>query len=161
MQKEKSVSNIGRTALALACGPISVVKLAIVLPMLLVYHSTIAAKADSCPGIGDEIATDRPDVTNSSVVVPAGSLQIENGINVSARGGDRFVDGTNTRLRAGIANCLEFLVDVPTYFASVHGPGNSGLSDVAPALKWQISQSPEKSISPRCLVWHCRPDRSA
>jgi hypothetical protein len=44
--------------------------------------------------------------------VPAGSLQIENGINVSARGGDRFVDGTNTRLRAGIANCLEFLVDV-------------------------------------------------
>jgi hypothetical protein len=70
MQKEKSVSNIGRTALALACGPISVGKLAIVLPMLLVYHSTIAAKADSCPGIGDEIATDRPDVTNSSVVVP-------------------------------------------------------------------------------------------
>ena len=144
MQKEKSVSNIGRTALALACGPISVGKLAIVLLMLFVYHSTIAAKAESCPGIGDEIATDRPDVTNSSVVVPAGSLQIENGINVSARGGDRFVDGTNTRLRAGIANCLEFLVDLPTYLASVHGPGNSGLSDVAPALKWQISPVPGK-----------------
>jgi hypothetical protein len=161
MQKEKSVSNIGRAPLALACGPISVGKLAIVLPMLLVYHSTITAKADSCPGIGEEIATDRPDVTNSSVVVPAGSLQIENGVNVSARGGDRFVDGTNTRLRAGIANCLEFLVDVPTYFASVQGPGNSGLSDVAPALKWQISPIPGKSISPRCLVWHCRLERSA
>jgi hypothetical protein len=144
MQKEKSVSNGVRTALALACGPISIGKLAIVLPMLLVYHSTIAAKADSCPGIGDGIATDRPDVTNSSVVVPAGSLQIENGINVSARDGDRFLDGTNTRLRAGIANCLEFLVDAPTYFASVHGPGNSGLSDVAPALKWQISPVPGK-----------------
>ena len=144
MQKEKSVSNIVLTGLELACGPISVGKLAIVLPMLLVYHGTIAAKADSCPGIGDEIATDRPDVTNSSVVVPAGSLQIENGINVSARGGDRFVDGTNTRLRAGIANCLEFLVDVPTYFAKVRGRGNSGLSDVAPALKWQISPVPGK-----------------
>jgi hypothetical protein len=136
MQKEKSVSNIVRTGLELACGPISIGRLAIVLPMLLVYHSTIAAKADSCPVIGDEIATDRPDVTNSSVVVPAGSLQIENGVNISARDGSRFLDGTNTRLRAGIANCLEFLVDVPTYFASVHGPGKSGLSDVAPALKW-------------------------
>ena len=144
MQKEKSVSNIVLTGLELACGPISIGRLAIVLPMLLVYHSTIAAKADSCPVIRDEIATDRPDVTNSSVVVPAGNLQIENGINVSARGGDRFVDGTNTRLRAGIANCLEFLVDVPTYFASAHGPGNSGLSDVAPALKWQISPVPGK-----------------
>ena len=144
MQKEKSVSNIGRTGLELACGPISIGKLAIVLLMLLVYHSAIAAKADSCPGIGDEIATDRPDVTNSSVVVPAGSLQIENGINVSARDSDRFLDGTNTRLRAGIANCLEFLVDMPTYSASVHGSKNSGLSDVTPALKWQISPVPGK-----------------
>ncbi len=144
MQKEKSVSNGVRAVLALACGPISIGKLAIVLPMLLVYHSTIAAKADSCPGIGDEIATDRPDVTNSSVVVPTGSLQIENGMNFSARDRDRFVDGTNTRLRAGIANCLEFLVDLPTYLASVHGPGNSGLSDVTPALKWQISPVPGK-----------------
>ncbi len=49
--------------------------------------STIAAKADSCPSSKDEISTDRPDVTNSSVVVPAGSLQIENGINFSARDG--------------------------------------------------------------------------
>jgi len=144
MQKEKSVSNIGRTGLEFACGFISVGKLAIVLPMLLVYHGTIAAKADSCPVIGDEIATDRPDVTNSSVVVPAGSLQIENGINFSARDSDRFLDGTNTRLRAGIANCFEFLVDVPTYFANVRGPGNSGLSNVAPALKWQISPIPGK-----------------
>jgi hypothetical protein len=143
MQKVKSVSNVGRTALALARRPLSVGKLATVLPMLIVYQSTIAAKADSCPVIRDEIATDRPDVTNSSVVVPAGSLQIENGVNVSARGGDRLVDGTNTRLRAGIANCLEFLVDVPTYFAGVNGSGNSGLSDVTPALKWQISQVPQ------------------
>jgi hypothetical protein len=144
MQKEKSVSNIGRTGLELACGPIAIGKLAIVLPMLLVYHSTIAAKADSCPVVGGAIATDRPDVTNSSVVVPAGSLQIENGINFSARDSDRFLDGTNTRLRTGIANCLEFLVDVPTYFANIRGPGNSGLSDVTPALKWQISPVPGK-----------------
>jgi hypothetical protein len=144
MQREKSVSNIVRSALAFTCEPITIGKLAIVLLTLLIYHSTFTAEADSCPGIGDEIATDRPDVTNSSVVVPAGSLQIENGVNFSMRAGDRFVDGTNTRLRAGIANCLEFLVDAPTYFANVSSSGKSGFSDVAPALKWQISPIPGK-----------------
>jgi hypothetical protein len=143
MERE-SVSNIVRTVLAFTFGPISIEKFAIVLMMLFVYHSTIAAKADSCPGAGDEIATDRPDVTNSSIVVPAGSLQIESGVNFSLRAGDRFVDGTNTRLRAGFADCLEFLVDTPTYFANVRSAEKSGFSDVAPALKWQISPIPGK-----------------
>jgi hypothetical protein len=105
---------------------------------------TLREGFDSCPSIKDEIITDRPDVTNSSVVIPAGSLQIENGVNLSARDGDRVIDGTNTRLRFGIANCLEFLVDTPTYFANVGNPQNSGFSDVAPALKWQISPVPGK-----------------
>jgi hypothetical protein len=46
-----------------------------------------------------EIQTDRPDVTNSSVVVPTGSLQAENGINLTARRASRAIDGTNTRIR--------------------------------------------------------------
>src|ERR1700676_4013675 len=138
MRRTKSNSIIARTALACAC------KHAIVLLALLVCFSTITARADGCPSSKDEINTDRPDVTNSSLVVPAGSLQIENGVNFSARDGDRFVDGTNTRLRTGIANCLEFLVDTPTYFANVRSPQNSGFSDIAPALKWQISPVPGK-----------------
>jgi hypothetical protein len=126
------------------CGPMRIGKLTIVLLTLLICHSAVSAKADNCPSAKDEISTDRPDVTNSSLVVPAGSLQIENGINFSARDGSRFVDGTNTRLRLGIANCLEVLVDVPTYFANARSPENSGFSDVAPALKWQISPIPGK-----------------
>jgi hypothetical protein len=35
----------------------------------------------------DAIETDRPDTTNSAIVVPAGSLQNENGINVSRQNG--------------------------------------------------------------------------
>ena len=124
--------------------PLIIGKRATVLAMLLVLHSAISAKADGCPSIKDEIITDRPDVTNSSVVIPEGSLQIENGVNLSARDGDRSVDGTNTRLRFGIANCLEFLVDTPTYFANLSNPQNSGFSDAAPALKWQISPVPGK-----------------
>jgi len=99
-------------------------------------------RAESCPQPSDEIATDRPDVTNSSLVVPVGSLQNENGVNISARGGGQTLDGTNSRSRLGIAPCLELFIDLPTYFANVHGPGVSGFSDVSPAIKWQISPVP-------------------
>jgi Putative MetA-pathway of phenol degradation len=110
----------------------------------LIHLGLPAAAADDCPKASDEIATDRPDVTNSSIVVPVGSLQSENGINLSARNGARIVDGTNSRLRLGIAPCLEVLVDLPTYFAAVRGPASSGFSNVAPAVKWQISPLPGK-----------------
>jgi hypothetical protein len=102
----------------------------------------VEAQADTCPTAKDEIATDRPDVTNSSIVVPFGSLQSENGVNFSARDGGRTIDGTNTRWRLGVAPCLELLLDLPTYFANIRGPGKSGFSDVTPAVKWQISPIP-------------------
>jgi Putative MetA-pathway of phenol degradation len=103
-----------------------------------------AAAADGCPTSEDEIATDRPDVTNSSLVVPMGSLQSENGINLSGRDGATLLDATNTRLRLGVAHCLEVLVDVPTYFAVLDGEANSGWTNVTPAVKWQISPVPKK-----------------
>ena len=105
---------------------------------------TMQSHAQSCPTAKDEIATDRPDVTNSSLVVPTGSLQNENGVNFSIRDDGRGIDGTNSRWRLGVAPCLEVLVDLPTYFGSLQGPGSSGFSDVAPALKWQISPIPGK-----------------
>jgi len=105
---------------------------------------TVEAQAEGCPTAKDDIATDRPDVTNSSLVVPTGSLQNENGVNFSMREDGRTFDGTNSRWRLGVAPCLELLVDLPTYFANVQAPGNSGFSDVSPALKWQISPIPGK-----------------
>jgi hypothetical protein len=47
-----------------------------------------------------------------------------------------------TRWRLGIAPCLELLVDLPTYFATLRGPKSSGFSDAAPAIKWQVSPIP-------------------
>ena len=104
----------------------------------------VDARADTCPQATEEIATDRPDVTNSSIVVPVGSLQNENGINTSAQSGRQGVDGTNSRWRLGVAPCLEFLVDLPSYFVNVRGNTFSGFSNVAPAVKWQISPVPGK-----------------
>jgi hypothetical protein len=114
------------------------------LSALVAILAAVEARADTCPTARDEIATDRPDVTNSSLVVPMGSLQGENGVNVSVRDGGRTIDGTNTRWRLGVAPCLELLLDVPTYFANIRGPGDSGFSDVAPAIKWQVSPIPGK-----------------
>ncbi|WP_291712744.1 transporter [Bradyrhizobium sp.] len=114
------------------------------LSFVLLTLGTAGAWADSCPSQRDEIATDRPDLTNSSLVVPVGSFQSENGINFSARDGGRILDGTNTRWRLGIAPCLELLVDLPTYVSKLRAPGSSGFLDVAPAVKWQISPVPGK-----------------
>ncbi len=103
-----------------------------------------AVAEDACPQPGSEITTDRPDVTNSSLVVPKGSFQQENGINIAGRDGGQVFDGTNTRLRLGVANCFEFLVDVPTYFDALSGRGDTGFTNATPAVKWQISPVPGK-----------------
>jgi hypothetical protein len=113
------------------------------LPILTALDA-IEARAGSCPTATDELATDRPDVTNSSLVVPTGSLQNENGVNLTARDGGRTIDGTNTRWRLGVAPCLELLVDLPSYVGNVRAPGTSGFTDVAPAIKWQVSPIPGK-----------------
>jgi len=113
----------------------------LVTPFILIAP---AIAADACSGNQSDIATDRPDVTNSSLVVPVGSLQSENGIDLVSRNEGRVLDGTNTRLRMGIAPCVEVLVDVPSYSAVVQGTGEWGFSNISPALKWQISPLPGK-----------------
>ncbi|MGA2894175.1 MAG: transporter [Xanthobacteraceae bacterium] len=101
-----------------------------------------AAAADQCPSASSPIATDRPSVTDSSLVVPERSLQSENGVNFSEHNGGHAFDGSNSELRWGVAPCLELLVDLPDYVAAVDGPLNSGFTDVTPAVKWQISPAP-------------------
>jgi hypothetical protein len=117
--------------------------LAVLNALSLCTFGASAVWADQCPQRESPIATDRPDVTNSSLVVPQGSFQSENGISFSQRTvGDHEFEGTESRLRWGVAPCWEFLVDVPTYFAA--GPSESGFTDLTPAVKWQISPLPGK-----------------
>ena len=104
----------------------------------------VSAAAAECTQPNSPIETDRPDVTNSSIVVPVGSLQNENGIDTSRDHGATILSGTNSRWRLGIAPCLEVLVDLPNYVTPWHGDGPSGFSDIAPAVKWQISPVPGK-----------------
>jgi hypothetical protein len=101
-----------------------------------------AAFADGCPDASQDIVTDRPSVTNSSVVMPTGSLQMENGINWTAHPGQGALDGSDTRLRVGFGGCTEMLADLPDYIGGADGHGPSGFSDVAPAIKHQFGGLP-------------------
>ncbi|TMK41559.1 MAG: transporter [Alphaproteobacteria bacterium] len=105
--------------------------------------SPCVARAGECPSARSEIATDRPDVTNSSLVVPAGSIQSENGINTSRQSAGAAFDGSNSRLRFGVAPCLELLVDIPGYVGRLSGTLDTGFTNVTPAVKWQIGALPE------------------
>ena len=110
---------------------------------ILGWHAN-AGSAEGCTQTSEPIETDRPDTTNSSVVVPVGSLQNETGANVSRRNGADVFDGTNSRWRLGIAPCFEVLIDLPNYMGTFRGAGPSGFGNVAPAFKWQISPVPGK-----------------
>lgn len=90
----------------------------------------------------DVIATDRPDVTNSSIVVPVGAFQSENGVDVVGERTAAILQGTESRLRLGVAPCLELLLDLPSYSLGVGGNAPSGFSDLAPAIKWQLGPLP-------------------
>jgi len=122
--------------------PIRTLKLAALVAASLAGIGSAAAA--ECPQPDSPIETDRPDVTNSSIVVPVGSLQNENGIDTSRDHGATILSGTNSRWRLGIAPCLEVLVDLPNYVTPWRGDGPSGFSDIAPAVKWQISPVPGK-----------------
>jgi len=102
------------------------------------------SSAEECTQPSNPIETDRPDTTNSSIVVPIGSLQNENGINISRRDGGDIFDGTNSRWRLGLAPCFEALIDLPNYTGTFRGVGVSGFGDVTPAVKWQVSPLPGK-----------------
>jgi hypothetical protein len=101
-----------------------------------------AANDQSCGNGEPEMATDRPDVTNSSQVVQRASLQIENGINWTSGQQGTVIDGSNTRVRVGVATCTEVLIDLPDYVHSAHGSAASGFSDFSPAIKRQFPMLP-------------------
>lgn len=104
----------------------------------LAIASVRTSAAGECPTAADPITTDRPDVANSSLVVPTGSIQAENGVDWINRHGSNAIDGSNTRLRLGIAHCTEFLIDVPSYFGTINGIQPSGFSDVVASIKRQL-----------------------
>ena len=98
------------------------------------------AEAQICDANAEtSIATDRPQVTNSSVVVPCGSLQLENGLQVTSTGGQSGPDFPETSVRFGITAKTELRFSTPNYFRNgATASGASGLSDLSLGFKNQL-----------------------
>ena len=102
--------------------------------LLLFANNTRSQEIEPAP----VIVTDRPDVTESSIVVPKGSLQFENGITWTADHGNQSVDLSETLVRFGISRRTELRLVVPNYFEDVIGPNPSGFDDIAVGVKQQL-----------------------
>ena len=115
--------------------------LAFILAGVLPFHGQDQPPSVDAAGI---IATDRPAVTNSSVVVPAGSLQAENGFFETSSQGLNVVDGPQSLVRFGVAKSTELRFTVPDYFHNLSAGSGSGFGDFAIGVKEQLGPTPGK-----------------
>jgi hypothetical protein len=99
------------------------------------------ASAQTCGSNAQSpIATDRPQITSSSIVVPCGSLQFENGFQETGNGGQQTFDFPETSVRLGIASKTELRFGVPDYFYNFYAApafGN-GFGDLSLGFKQQL-----------------------
>ena len=86
------------------------------------------------------ISTDRPQITSSSIVVPCGSLQFENGFQETGTANQRTFDLPETSIRFGIANKTELRLGVPDYFFNDNTASGfaSGFGDMSLGFKQQL-----------------------
>jgi len=86
------------------------------------------------------IATDRPSVTNSSVVVPEGGVQLENGFLATDTEGRYVLDFPESYLRYGLLEKTELRLAVPDYFHDLPSGSatTSGFGDMAIGVKQQL-----------------------
>jgi hypothetical protein len=116
----------------------------LVLMALLLVAATVAAYGQGQPPTTDpEIVTDRPDITESAIVVPKGSLQFENGLTWTNDHGRQTLDLSETLVRFGISDRTELRVVVPNYLDGITGRiSASGFGDLAVGMKQQLGPLP-------------------
>jgi hypothetical protein len=86
------------------------------------------------------ITTDRPSVTESSTVVPRGSLQLESGLQATDNAGQWTLDLPESFARYGLLESTELRLAVPNYFLHlpVAGSTASGFGDLGVGVKQQL-----------------------
>ena len=110
--------------------------------LLAVFSAACRAQPPSSTAI-PEIVTDRPDVTESGVVVPKGSLQVENGITWTSGHGANTTDLSETLMRFGVSARTEIRIVAPNYLGGLSSPGTaSGFGDLALGMKQQLGPLP-------------------
>jgi hypothetical protein len=98
-----------------------------------------------------DIVTDRPDITESSLVVPADTLVIENGFTWTRDHGKGILDLSESLVRFGLGYRTELRLVAPNYFHNLFdNPSNklggrgstSGFDDASLGVKEQIGPLP-------------------
>jgi len=100
----------------------------------LLQSAAQAAPASEAP----ELETDRPDFTESSLVVPQGSLQLESGFTYERGGGLRTFGGPELLLRWGVSRKTEVRIGSPSYFQVRSRQRISGFGGTYVGLKQQL-----------------------
>jgi hypothetical protein len=90
------------------------------------------------------ITTDRPAITDSSMVVPSGILLFENGFTETGNQGQRSFDFPETLSRFGLTSKTELRFSAPDCFQNFNaGTGfSSGWGDLALGVKQQLAATP-------------------
>lgn len=126
-------------AIAMAVsGRLSSSKLLVVLLSLNALCRAQSPLPDTIP----EIVTDRPDVTESSIVVPKASLQLENGATYTSVRGSQTFDLTESLIRLGLTANTELRLVVPNYLGGIAGQNPTGFGDIAVGMKEQLGPLP-------------------
>jgi hypothetical protein len=107
--------------------------------MALVSAAALHAQTDASSS-DVTISTDRPAVANSSVVVPQGGFQMENGFLFTDAQGLHVVDFSESNFRYGLFQKTELRFSAPDYFDTVSSgsPAVSGFGDLALGIKRQL-----------------------
>lgn len=103
-----------------------------------ILTATALLRGQSQAPSDEPISTDRPAIAESSVVVPKGSVQLENGFLITGNQGQRIFDGPETWVRLGIAGTTELRFSAPDYYHDLV----SGFGDITIGIKQQLGPTP-------------------
>lgn len=109
--------------------------------MFIMFNPISSAQSPSAV-TDPEIVTDRPDVTESSIVVPKGSLQFENGLTWTRDHGSQTFDLSESLIRFGVTARTEVRIVVPNYLGGISGLDATGFGDIAFGIKQQLGPLP-------------------
>jgi hypothetical protein len=128
--------HVGVLPCSLDAPMLSRISTALLFVILAAVSSLCAQDQTPAPNV---IATDRPAVADSSVVVPLGSVQVENGFLETRGQGQSVFDAPESLVRIGIARRTEFRFTAPDYFENFTiGSSASGFGDLALGVKQQL-----------------------
>jgi hypothetical protein len=117
--------------------------------LIAILAGAVLLRGQSQPSSDEPISTDQPAIAESSVVVPQGSFQVENGFLITADQGQRTLDGPETSMRFGLASTTELRLSTPDYYYDVASATGiaSGFGDLTIGMKQQLGPADGFDVS--------------